>query len=137
MRKRHITICLIANDLTEDKLRLAEAMKIDVGKFSGVLGVGDDFYTFKSKILKAYGNHPKRLMVQYLKNNHLQGKAKDCVGSLNDMDNIWVRLKNNFGNTNEMLMYHFQQLIKLGHMSKQKTFTAKKCKGTYIFKQTD
>ena len=36
---------LVANDLTEQKLKLAESIQIDVGKFSGVLGMGDDFYT--------------------------------------------------------------------------------------------
>lgn len=117
---------LVTNDLTADKLKLAESIKIDVGKYGGVLGKGDDFYTFKSKFLKAYGNYPQQLLVQYLKNNHLDGKAKDCVGSLDDLENIWVRLKNNFGNTDEMLKHHFQRLNKLGQMSKRKTYTAKK-----------
>ena len=49
---------LVANDLTNDKLKLAELTKIVVGKFSGVMGVGDDFFTFKFKFLKAYANHP-------------------------------------------------------------------------------
>ena len=117
---------LVVNDLTEEKLKLAESIQIDVGRFSGVLGIGDDFYTFKSKFLKAYVHYPQRLLVQYLKNNHLEGRARDCVGSLDVMDNIWIRLKSNFGNVNEMLMYHFQRLNKLGYMSKQKTYTAKK-----------
>ena len=42
------------------------------------------------------------------------------------MDSIWVRLENNFGNTTEMLNHHFQQLNKLGHMSRRKTYTQKK-----------
>ena len=117
---------LITNDLTEDKLKLAEATKIDVGKFSGVLGVGDDFYTFKTKFLKAYGNHPKNLMVEWLKNNHLQGVAKDCVGNLEDLDNIWHRLMNNFGNTEQMLQYQFGGINKLGPMPGRKSYTAKK-----------
>ena len=57
---------LVENDLTEDKLKLAESTKINIGKFNGCLGTGDDFYTFKSKFLKAYGNHPKNLMVGWL-----------------------------------------------------------------------
>ena len=64
--------------------------------------------------------------MQYLKNNHLEGRAKDSVGSLDDLDNIWVRLENNFGNTTEMLMHHFQLINKMGHMSRRKTFTQKK-----------
>ena len=50
---------LVANDLTEDKMKLTELTKIDVGKFSGALG--EDFYSFKSRFLKAYGNHPQSL----------------------------------------------------------------------------
>ena len=117
---------IVANDLTERKLKLAESLKIDVGKFSGVIGVGDDFYTFKSKFLKAYADYPQSLLVQYIKNNHLEGRAKDCVGSLDVLDNIWVRLESNFGNTTEMLMHHFQQINKLGHMSRRRTFSQKK-----------
>ena len=117
---------LVANDLTEEKLKLAETTEVYDGKFSGVLGVGDDYYTFKSKFLKAYGNHPKNVMVERLRNIHLQGVAKDCIGSLDELDNIWVRLKNNFGNTELMLQYHFGRLNKLGPMNRQKTYTGKK-----------
>ena len=92
---------LVTNDLTEQKLKLAESIQIDVGKFSGVLGVGDDYYTFKSKFLKAYTDYPQRLLVQYLKNNHLEGRAKDSVGSLDEMESIWVRLENNFESLEE------------------------------------
>ena len=88
---------LMINDLTDDKLKLAEQTNIDIGKFSG--NAGEDYYTFKSKFLKRYVHHPKSLMVETLKNNHLAGKAKQCVGSVDDIDNIWKRLKNNFGNT--------------------------------------
>ena len=66
------------------------------------------------------------MLVQYLKNNHLDGRAKDCVGSLDDMDNIWCRLESNFGNTTEMLMFKFKQISKMGAMNKRKTYTQKK-----------
>ena len=64
---------------------------MNFGKFSGVLGKGDDYYTFKSKFIKAYGNHPKDLKVEWLKNNHLEGLAKEFVGSLDNIDEIWER----------------------------------------------
>ena len=115
---------LVANDLTEDKLKLAELTKIDVGKFSGA--TGEDYYSFKTKFLKAYGNHPQSLMVEWLKNNHLDGKAKESVGSLEDMDNIWQRLKDNFGNTEQLLLYHFSRINQLGPMHKRKSYTSKK-----------
>ena len=117
---------LVANDLTEEKLKLAAVTKVDIGKFTGVLGVGDDYYTFKSKFLKAYNLHPSSTMVQWLKNNHLEGIAKECVGNLEDLDAIWVRLHSNFGNSEEMLKFHFSRICKLGPIRNRKTFTAKK-----------
>ncbi len=115
---------LVANDLTDDKRKLAELTTIDIGYFSGELG--EDFYTFKSKFLKAYERHPKSLMVDWLKNNHLKGKAKSCVGSLDEIDGIWKRLKDNYGNTEQMLLYHFDRINRLGTMNKQKSYTLKK-----------
>ena len=115
---------LITNDLTDDKLKLAEQATIDIGRFSGA--AGEDFYTFKSKFLKVYTHHPKSLMVEFLKNNHLSGKAKQCVGSSEDMDNIWKRLKDNFGNTEHMLLHHFRVINKMGQMNKRKSYTDKK-----------
>ena len=115
---------LVANDLTEEKRKLAEQNQIDIGKFSGA--PGEDFYSFKSLFLKTYAHHPKSSMVNLLKNNHLKGSAKDSVGSLEDIDNIWKRLKDNFGNTEQMLLHHFGKMNKLGPMHKQKSYTNKK-----------
>ena len=120
---------LVDHDLTADKLKLAESTKMNFGKFSGVLGKGDDYYTFKSKFIKAYGNHPKDLKVEWLKNNHLEGLAKEFVGSLDNIDEIWERLKSNFGNTEVMLKYHFGRINKMGQMHTFKSFDLKK---TYI-----
>ena len=107
---------IVANELTERKLKLAESIDPDVGRFSGVLGEGDDFYTFKSKFLKAYADYPQRLLVQYINTRHLEGRVKDCVGYLDVLDNIWVRLQSNFGNTTEMLAHHLHQINKLEPM---------------------
>ena len=113
-------------DLTDQKLKLATLTTIDIGRFSGMLERGDDFYTFKTKFMNAYKNHPRNLKVEWLKNNHLEGNAKDCVGSLDDMERIWARLKDNFGNTEQLLLYHFSKINKIGHLSKQKSLSSKK-----------
>ena len=115
---------LLANDLTDDKLKLAESTTIDIGHFGGE--PGEDFYTFISKFVRAYQRHPKGLMVDWLKNNHLTGNAKSCVGSLDDLENIWKRLRDNYGNTEQMLLYYFGEINKLGPMVKQKSYTLKK-----------
>ena len=120
---------LVDNDLTPDKLKLAESTKMNFGKFSGDLSKGDDFYTFKSKFLKAYVNHPKDVQVDALKNNHLEGLAKEFVGSLENIDEIWERLKMNFGNTEVMLKFHFGKINKMGLMRTFKSYDVKK---TYV-----
>ena len=103
---------LIEHDLTEDKLKIAESAAVDIGKFNGELGVGDDYYTFRSKFEKTYINYPKSLKIEKLKNNHLEGPAKDAVGSLEALDEIWERLKKNFGNTELMMNYKFSTIGK-------------------------
>ena len=120
---------LVDNDLTPEKLKLAGSTPVNFGKFSGSLGKGDDFYTFKSKFLKAYSNHPKDMKIHYLKSNHLEGLAKEYVGSLENIDEIWERLKGNFGNTEVMLKYHFGRINKMGQMHTFKSFDLKK---TYV-----
>ena len=65
-------------------------------------------------------------MVEWLKNNHLEGPAKEAVGSLDSLDEIWLRLKNNFGNTEQMLIYKFSTIDNLGGMFRRKGFKAKK-----------
>ena len=57
--ERDVYHVLVANDLTEEKIKLAAATKIEIGKFNGSLGSGDDCYTFKSKFMKAMGITPK------------------------------------------------------------------------------
>ena len=114
------------NDLTEQKIKLSTLTKIDIGKCNGSMEKGMDYYTFKSKFLKAYSNHPKVLLVEWLVNNHLEGKAKECVGSLDSIDLIWDRLKRNFGNTEQMLYFHFDKINKLGPIYKQKSYESKR-----------
>ena len=121
-----LRVDLDKHDLSDEKLKLATLTKIDIGKFTGSMEKGMDYYTFKSKFLKAYSNHPKSLLAEWLVNNHLDGKAKECVGSLENIEEIWKRLSSNFGNTEQMLCYQFKKINNLGYMSKQRTFEAKK-----------
>ena len=116
---------LETNDLTEQKMKYAHSTKFNF-KFSGSLDRNMDYYTFKTKFTKAYTNHPKNLLVEIITSNHLEGKARECVGSLEDIEEIWQRLKDNFGNTELMLQHHFKKLSQLGLMKTQKSFDSKK-----------
>ena len=85
-----------------------------------------DFYTFKSKFLRAHVNHPKALLAEMLVNNFLEGKAKDCIGSLDALDDIWERLRCNFGNTELLLEHQFAKVNQLGPMRNQKSYELKR-----------
>ena len=113
-------------DLTDEKLKLATQTKVNIGKFTGSFEKGMDFYTFQSKFQRAYAKYPKSLLVEWLTNNHLEGKAKECIGTLNDIDEIWSRLRSNFGNTELLLDYQFKKLYQLGTMQNLKTFESKR-----------
>ena len=112
-------------DLSDQKMKLATQTTVDIGKFSGSLDKGVDFYTFKTKFSKAYSRHPKTLLVEWLVNNHLEGRAKECVGTLDDLDTIWARLKSNFGNTEQMLLHQFKKIQKMGSLQKVKSHESK------------
>ena len=113
-------------DLTDEKLKLATQTKVNIGKFSGSLEKGMDFYTFQSKFLRTYAQYPKGLRVEWLINNHLEGRAKECVGSLDDLEEIWNRLRNNFGNTDMLLEHQFTKVYQLGPMRNQKSYEQKR-----------
>ena len=113
-------------DLSDQKVKLAANTKVDIGKFSGSLEKGLDFYTFKTKFLKAYSGHPKSLRVEWLVNNHLEGKGKECVGSLDDEEEIWMRLKKNFGNTEQILRFQLNKIKLMGGMNKIKSVESKR-----------
>ena len=44
---------------------------------------------------------------------------------MDDLERIWARSKDNFGNTEQLLLYHFGKINKLGQLSKQKSFSSK------------
>ena len=113
-------------DLSDQKLKLATLTKVDIGKFDGSFEKGSDFYSFKTKFQKAYANHPKKLLVEWLVNNHLGGQAKECVGSLEDLDEIWQRLKKTFGNTEQMLRFQIAKMKQIGPIGKAKGWEVKR-----------
>ena len=113
-------------DLTDEKLRLATQSKVNIGHFSGSLEKGMDFYTFKSKFLRSYSKFPKSSLVERLVDNHLAGIAKECVGSLDDLEAIWKRLRDNFGNIDMLLDYQFTKINQLGPMRNQKSYEQKR-----------
>ena len=88
MRKREITKQQLFN---ESKLR------INLPKFSGYESKVD-IYTFQSEFRKVHKRTtPTRMISDILKNNLLEGSALSLVYSVNDIDEIWARLKAAYG----------------------------------------
>ena len=80
-----------------------------------------DFYTFKSEFEKLIsGRIQAKLLPDYLKCNSLEGQALDIVKEIHQMDEIWERLKNAFGNVNILLNNKLSEVIKYGPLWKIK-----------------
>ena len=64
----------------------------------------EDFYTFRSKFEKVHlTDTPRHLLPEVLKNNFLENPALAVVNDLDDIDMIWARLKESFGDPKLML----------------------------------
>ena len=67
-----------------------------------------DFYAFKAEFEKlvsprVQGSVQDKLLPDYLKTNYLGGHALALVKEINDINQIWDRLKFSFGNVANLL----------------------------------
>ena len=109
MRKREITKQQLFN---ESKLR------INLPKFSGYESKVD-IYTFQSEFLKVHKRTtPTRMMPDILKNNLLEGSALSLIHSVNDIDEIWARLKAAYGDPKLLLKRKLAEIGKINNLWK-------------------
>merc|ERR1712096_521712 len=72
-----------------------------------------DYYTFKSEFDKLVVPHVRaNLLPDYLKNNYLDGQALQLVKEIHDLDEIWKRLKESFGDVQSLLSRKLSELDK-------------------------
>ena len=84
-------------ELAKKELFNEGRLKINLSKFSGYESELD-IYTFQREFMKLNGRStPKGLLAAVLKNNFLEGKSLVLVSSLDDVDDIWERLKSAWG----------------------------------------
>ena len=94
---------IVKRDLISDKMRNSSILKLDVPKYHGY-GSSLDFYTFRSEFEKLISPRIRaNLLPDYLKNNYLEGQALQIVKEIHEIEKIWERLKNSFGNVNILL----------------------------------
>ena len=70
-----------------------------------------DFYTFKVEFEKLVAPWVQaKLLPEYLKNNYLEGQAFEIVKEIDDIDKIWGRLKQSFGNVVTLLSTKLKEI---------------------------
>ena len=63
-----------------------------------------DYYSFKSEFEKLIAPHVHApLLADHLKKNYLDGQAYELVKEINDLDSIWERLKEAYGDVEKLL----------------------------------
>lgn len=98
----------VQNEVEQREIEKNEAFQISslnikLGKFKGY-DSPVDIYTFQSTFEKIHlKSTPKNLLPDLLKNNFLEGAALTLVKSIEEIDEIWKRLHDAFGNCKIML----------------------------------
>ena len=99
-------------ELDKEKHSNNTHLNIKLEKFHGYES-STDYYTFRSNFEKIYAKStPTRLLPDLLKNNFLEDPALTLVRSIDNIDDIWFRLKKAYGDTKIMLTRKLQTLSK-------------------------
>ena len=106
-------------ELDKEKKFKEASLNINLGKVSGY-NSNKDFYTFKDEFEKLYLRiTPTRMLPELLKNNHLDGPALTLVKHVDEVDEIWKRLKKTYGDPKVLLSNKLDELTKI-ELSKSK-----------------
>ena len=111
---------VVKREIGKEKLFKESKLNIKLGKFKDFDSCLD-IYTFQDDFEKLYlRTIPKRLLPDMLKNNHLDNPALLTVKSVDDIDEIWARLKQRYGDPKIMLAKKLEQINNLDNVWKYK-----------------
>ena len=100
------------NDISEKKLKNSSVLDIKLPKFKGHQSEMD-LYTFRSEFKKLVEPFVQKcLWADHLKLNYLEGPAYNLVSKSTDIDEIWKKLFDVFGDTRLMLQNKLLSLDK-------------------------
>ena len=101
-------------DLSSEKLQNALLLEIELSKFTGYNSIMD-IYTFQTEFERLISpNIQKKLLPDYLKNNYLEGDTLILVREIVDIEGIWEKLKESFGDTMLLLQNKLSKVEKYG-----------------------
>ena len=87
-------------------------LNIKLDRFGGY-DSNTDFYTFKTSFEKLHlQSTPRKLLPDLLKNNYLAEPALTLIETLDDIDTIWTRLKDAYGDAKVMLSRKLHEISK-------------------------
>ena len=107
-------------DISERKLKNSAGLKIELKKFKGYESEMD-VYTFRSAFKKLVEpNVQEILLPDVLKKNYLAGPAQTLVSKLENIDEIWAKLTEVYGDARLMLQNKLSSLSKISSFDKIK-----------------
>ena len=99
-----------ARELQKKQMFDEKNLNIKLQKFKGYASIMD-IYSFQSEFEKLYvRTTPNKLLPELLKNNFLEDSALTMVKYLDDIEEIWKRLKKAFGDTRVMMNKKFTEI---------------------------
>ena len=109
---KSLTDHIKTNDISEEKLKNSSVLDIKLQKFKGHQS-DMDVYTFRAEFKKLVEPFVQKcLWADRLKLNYLEGPAYNLVSKSNDIDEIWKKLFDVFGDTRLMLQNKLLSLDK-------------------------
>ena len=95
-------------------------LNIKLAKFKGY-NSPLDIYTFQDEFEKLYKKGtPSQLLPDLLRNNYLEGSALSLVKGVMEIDEIWKRLKDSFGDSKVMLAKKVAELSNIEQIGRIK-----------------
>ena len=107
-------------DISERKLKNSAGLKIELKKFKGYESEMD-IYTFRSSFKKLIEpNVQETMLADILKKNYLAGAAQTLVFKIEEIDEIWKKLTEVYGDARLMLQNKLSSLGKISSFEKLK-----------------
>ena len=110
-------------EIDNHQLFKEKILKIKLIKFSG-LNSSRDYYNFNNEFEKLHlRTTPKTMLPELLRNNYLKDSALSLAKNIQNIDEIWKRLKKAYGDTKIMLSKRLTELENLQPIWKIKSPT--------------
>ena len=109
---------VLLRDVSDEKLKCASTLKFELPKFQGYESEMD-IYTFKSKFVKlVQPNVQKTFWADTLKLNYLRDPVLSLLQKIEDIEKIWIKLLDSYGNVRLLLKNKLSGLENFGGLYK-------------------